>query len=284
MEGSLKDLYSSWRQNLLKVLAHLEAYIDFPDENIPEDICNNLLNTVFKVSDEIKNHLNTNRNTERLRDGFNVVIIGRPNAGKSSLVNAIIKREAVIVSDIEGTTRDAIDLHFDLGGYPLVITDTAGLRDKTNDIIEAKGIEIARNKIKNADIVLAVFDAQKENKEIFSDIIKESENKVLYIANKCDKLNEEQCSALEKNNVVIISAKNNEGIDALLSKVLDIVKENFAVSSGAIITRERYRELLNETSACLQNFSLDKDIELAAEDIRLAVRSIGKIVGKVEVE
>lgn len=284
MEGSLKDLYSSWRQNLLKVLAHLEAYIDFPDENIPEDICNNLLNTVFKVSDKIKNHLHTNRNTERLRDGFNVVIIGRPNAGKSSLVNAIIKREAVIVSDIEGTTRDAIDIHFDLGGYPLVITDTAGLRDKTNDIIEAKGIEIARNKIKNADIVLAVFDAQKENKEIFSDIIKESENKVLYIANKCDKLNEEQCSALEKNNVVIISAKNNEGIDALLSKVLDIVKENFAVSSGAIITRERYRELLNETLDCLEKFSLNKDIELAAEDIRLAVRSIGKIVGKVEVE
>lgn len=284
MEGNLRDLYGSWREELLKVLAHLEAYIDFPDENIPDSICNNIMNTVFKISGEIKKHLNSNKNTERLRDGFNIVIIGRPNAGKSSLINSIIKREAVIVSDIAGTTRDAIDLHFDLGGYPLVITDTAGLRDKTNDIIEEKGIKIAKEKIKNADIILVVFDAEKENKEVFSDIIKESENKVLYVANKCDKLNKEQCSNLEKDNCITISAKNNLGIDTLLSKILDIIKENFAVSSGAVITRTRYRQLLTETVTCLDCFSLNKDIELAAEDVRFAVRLIGKITGKVDVE
>ena len=284
MEGSLRDLYGSWREELIKILAYLEAYIDFPDENIPEDICNNILNSVFKISEEIKNYINSNKNTEKLKDGFNVVIIGRPNAGKSSLINSIINREAVIVSDIAGTTRDAIDIHFDLGGYPLIITDTAGLRDKTNDIIEEKGIKIAKEKIKSADIILAVFDAQKENESIFSNIIKNYENKVLYIANKIDKLNKEQCCEIEKTGNIIISAKNSFGIDALLSHILDTIKENFAVSSGAIITRERYRELLSETMINLENFSLDKDIELAAEDIRLAVRSIGKIVGKVDVE
>lgn len=284
MSGNLKDLYNSWRDSLVKVLAHIEAYIDFPDENIPEDVYHNLLNSVFKISVEIKNHLNSNKNTERLRDGFNVVIIGRPNAGKSSLVNTIINRNAVIVSDIAGTTRDAIDLHFDLGGYPLIITDTAGLRDKTNDIIEEKGIEIAKEKIKNADIILAVFDAEKDNKEIFSDIINNEENKVVYVANKIDKLTEEQCSCLKNSDDILISAKENKGIDILLSKILDTIKNNFAVSSGAIITRTRYRELLQQTIDFLDDFSLDKDIELAAEDIRMAVRFIGKIVGKVEVE
>ena len=284
MSGNLKDLYNSWRESLIKVLAHIEAYIDFPDEDIPEDVYHNLLNSVFKISGEIKNHLNSNKNTERLRDGFNVVIIGRPNAGKSSLLNTIIKRDAVIVSDIAGTTRDAIDLHFDLNGYPVVITDTAGLRDKTNDIIEEKGIEIAKNRIKNADIILALFDAQTENKNIFANIVKNHENNVIYVANKCDKLSEEQCSELKNNCDILISAKNNSGIDNLLDKISEIIKNSFAVSSGAAITRERYRALLTETVEYLDNFSLDKEIELSAEDIRLAVRAIGKIVGKVDVD
>ena len=284
MEGNLRNLYTSWRESLVKVLAHLEAYIDFPDENIPDDVCIKLLNTVFKVEKEIEEHLSDNKNSERIRDGFKIVIIGRPNAGKSSLINAIVKRDAVIVSDIAGTTRDAIDLHFDLGGYPLIITDTAGLRDKTNDIIEAKGIEIARKKIKDADLIFALYDAQIEDKSVFADIIKESENDVLYIANKCDKLTNEQCSNIKKTADAAISAKNNLGIDNLLSKTLCYIKQNFSVGNSAIITRQRYREALVEAVENLKQFNLDKDIELAAEDIRMAVRAIGKITGKVEVE
>lgn len=284
MEGNLRNLYASWRESLVKVLAHLEAYIDFPDENIPDDVCIKLLNTVFKVEKEIEEHLSDNKNSERIRDGFKIVIIGRPNAGKSSLINAIVKRDAVIVSDIAGTTRDAIDLHFDLGGYPLIITDTAGLRDKTNDIIEAKGIEIARQKIKNADLIFALYDAQIEDKSVFTDIIKESENNVLYIANKCDKLINEQCSNIKKTSDAAISAKNNLGIDNLLSKTLCYIKQNFSVENSAVITRQRYREALVEAVENLKQFNIDKDIELAAEDIRMAVRAIGKITGKVEVE
>ena len=138
MEGHLKDLYEGWRSNLLEVLAHIEAYIDFPEEELPKDITENLQNTVFKVKEDITKHLKGNNIGERLRDGFRVVILGEPNAGKSSLLNAIAKREAVIVSEIEGTTRDAIDIHLDIDGYPVIFTDTAGLR-RTSEEIEQKG-------------------------------------------------------------------------------------------------------------------------------------------------
>ena len=135
MEGNLKNIYEGWREEIIKILAHLEAYIDFPEEDIPQNIIDNMTNTVFKLSEAIKNHLNDNNLGERLKEGFRVVIVGPPNAGKSSLLNAIAKREAVIVSDIAGTTRDSIDIHLDLGGYPIIFTDTAGIRE-TNEQIE----------------------------------------------------------------------------------------------------------------------------------------------------
>ena len=137
MDGELKNLYDGWRSELVNVLSHLEAYIDFPDEELPENIVLNLENTVFKVKESIKKHLSQSNYGERLKDGFRVVIIGEPNSGKSSLLNTLANREAVIVSDIAGTTRDAIDIHMDINGYPVVFTDTAGLRD-TTEIIEEK--------------------------------------------------------------------------------------------------------------------------------------------------
>ena len=129
MEGGLKNLYESWREELLTVMAHLEAYIDFPDEEIPEDTVFKLEDTVFKLKEAIKAHLSGDTIGERLREGFRVVIVGPPNAGKSSLLNAVVNREAAIVSDIAGTTRDAVDVHLDLKGYPVMFTDTAGLRE-----------------------------------------------------------------------------------------------------------------------------------------------------------
>ena len=133
MEGSLKGLYEGWREKLLNVMSHLEAYIDFPEE-LPTDIIDDIQNTVFKLKEEIKEHLRGDKIGERLRDGFRVVILGEPNVGKSSLLNAIAKREAVIVSDIAGTTRDAIDLYLDINGYPVIFTDTAGLRQTKEEI------------------------------------------------------------------------------------------------------------------------------------------------------
>ena len=283
MEGSLRNLYEGWREELLKVYAYLEAYIDFPEEDIPESIKESNLNTVFKLVKAIDEHLSTSNYGERLREGFRVVIAGPANAGKSSLLNAIVKRNAVIVSDIAGTTRDAVDINLDIKGYPVIFTDTAGIRNADN-VIEQQGIEIAFDKIRQADMVLALFDASTDTPEIFENIKKESKNKMLYLANKSDKLTFEQCSELQKSGCICISAKEKQGVEAVLFAVSEQIKQRFTSNSNLLITRKRYREALQDVVENLENFSFDKEIELTAEDIRLAARALGKITGQVEVD
>ena len=184
LSGNLKNLYSSWRQDLVKTLSYLEAFIDFPEEDIPEELYNDILNTVFKVKENITLHLNGNNVNERLKNGFNIVITGATNAGKSSLINTLTKRNAVIVSDIAGTTRDAIDINLDIKGYPVVITDTAGIRE-TDNPIEKQGIEIAKEKIETADIIINLYDATNSTHDDALDT-----SKTIYVANKIDKLDE----------------------------------------------------------------------------------------------
>lgn len=283
MEGGLKNLYEDWRTRLVKILAHLEAFIDFPDEDIPSSVMSDMKNTVFKLEDEINQHLNGDSIGERLREGFRVVIIGSPNAGKSSLLNAIVKRDAVIVSDIAGTTRDAIDIHLDLNGYPVMFTDTAGLRE-TEEEIEKKGIDIAYSKIHDADLVICLFDASLDNVQVFDKIRNSLKNRALFVANKSDKLSPEQCSNLKKSGCLVISAKYKDGVDELLQKIGDNIKERFTSNSSLLITRRRYREALKDVVDNLQAFGFDKEIELTAEDIRLAARALGKITGRIEVD
>ena len=283
MEGSLKNLYEGWRSQLLQNLAHLEAFIDFPDEELPEDVVNNMLNDVFKLSAAIKEHLNSAAVGERLREGFRVVVVGPPNAGKSSLLNAVVKREAVIVSDIAGTTRDAIDVNLDINGYPVMFTDTAGLRE-VEDEIERKGIAIALNKIKEADLLICLFDACKDSVHIFENIAKSFKNKILYVANKCDNLTNEHCAKLQREDIITISAKHNQGINDLLQVIAAEISERFTSGSGLLLTRSRYRQALTAAAENLDNFSFDKEIELSAEDLRLAARELGKITGKIEVD
>lgn len=283
MNGDLKDLYEGWRTALVNVLAHIEAYIDFPDEELPQNIISNLENTVFKVRKEIQEHLSQSNYGEKLRDGFKVVILGEPNSGKSSLLNTLAQREAVIVSDIAGTTRDAIDVYMDIGGYPVIFTDTAGLRI-TNEQVEKKGIEIAFTKAKEADLIIALLNAQNINLEQFKNVVSDCKSKIIYVLNKSDTLSEKQCFKYKKDGYITISAKYKQGIDTLIDTIKDRISNNFNQSSTALITRQRYREILNNVFKDLQLFNLSKNIELAAEDIRLAVRNIGKITGRVEVE
>ncbi len=283
MEGGLKNLYESWRAELVKMLAHLEAFIDFPDEEIPASVIDNMQNTVFKLEKEIKSHLNGDSIGERLREGFRVAIVGAPNAGKSSLLNAIVKRNAVIVSDIAGTTRDAIDVHLDLNGYPVMFTDTAGLRE-TEEEIEKKGIDIAYGKIHDADLVICLYDASVDTVHVFDKIKDSLKNKALFVANKCDKLTSEQCSELEKSGCLVISAKQKQGVDKLLQAISKNIQERFTSNSNLLITRSRYREALQDVLENLQNFGFNKEIELTAEDIRLAARALGKITGRIEVD
>lgn len=283
MDGELKNLYESWRSDLVSVLSYLEAYIDFPDEELPDDIVSNLENTVFKVKNSIQSHLSQSNCGERLRDGFRVVILGEPNAGKSSLLNTLAKREAVIVSDVAGTTRDAIDVYLNIGGYPVIFTDTAGLHS-TEEQIEKKGIEIAYEKAEDADLIVALIDGKNPNVEQFEKLSTSCKNKIIYVVNKSDILSQEQCYSFIEKGFMVISAKQKSGINSLINKVNNRIASEFTGNSSALITRQRYREVLNDVFKNLNDFNLDKSIELAAEDIRLAARNIGKITGRIEVD
>ncbi len=283
MEGGLKNLYDGWREELIKIMAYLEAYIDFPDEDIPQELVDKLLNDVFKLKAAISEHLNTDSIGERLREGFRVVIVGPPNAGKSSLLNTVVNREAAIVSSIAGTTRDAVDVHLDIKGYPVMFTDTAGIREVEEEI-EKQGIEIAFRKIADADLVVCLFDASKDSVQIFDNIKNSFKNKAIYVANKSDNLTFEQCSELKKQGCVVISAKHKQGIADLMEVIYQQIKERFTANSNLLITRQRYREALVETLDNLERFSFGKEIELSAEDIRLAARALGKITGRIEVD
>lgn len=280
MSGTLFNLYKDWRERLLETLSYVEAYIDFPDENIPQNIVFKLQNAVFKISEEIKNHLHNNNVEERLRDGFSVVISGPTNAGKSSLINSIAKRNVAIVSDIAGTTRDTIDCYVDLKGYPVIFSDTAGLRE-ASDQIEKIGINLALKKIEKADFNIFLFDAEDDTPEIFSQF--KDKNNYIIVGNKCEKLSLAQQEILLSQNVLLISAKEGLNIDGLLEKIYSYLSDQYSLSSANLITRQRYRESLEECLSNLERFDLNKEIELAAEDIRLACRAIGKITGQVEV-
>ncbi len=280
MEGNLRSLYNSWRKDLIKVLSYIEAYIDFPEEDVSDSISNNILNTVFKVKKEIKEHINNNNVCKQLKEGFQIVVAGATNAGKSSLINALTNKKTMIVSNIAGTTRDAVDVNMDIGGYPVVITDTAGIR-KTKNTIEKIGVKAALEKIKNADAVIAIYDASLGY--FNNDVLPKNIKDIIYVANKVDKISSKRKAEISKNKHILISAKYNEGIDAVVSKIKEKIEKNFLSSSNYLITRERYKEALKECLESLNKFSLNKEIELAAEDIRLACRSIGIITGEVKV-
>lgn len=283
MNGDLKDLYDGWRTTMVNVLAHLEAYIDFPDEKLPQNIVSNLENTVFKVREEIRKHLSQSNYGEKLRDGFRVVILGEPNAGKSSLLNTLAQREAVIVSDVAGTTRDAIDVYMDINGYPVIFTDTAGLRI-TDEEIEKKGIEIAFSKAKEADLIIALVNAEHPNLNIFENLLSDCKDKIIFVLNKTDCIDEKQCFKFRNNGFITLSVKQKTGINELIDIIKNKISSNFNQSSTSLITRKRYREVLNDVFKDLENFNLSKNIELSTEDIRLSIRNIGKITGRVEID
>jgi tRNA modification GTPase len=211
-----------------------------------------------------------------------VAFVGYTNAGKSSLINAITKRNVAIVSDIAGTTRDVIDAYIDLNGIPIILSDTAGLRDSADEI-EKIGIKIAQEKITEADYKIFMFDATEDKPDIFKNYADNSGNYVL-VANKADKISDAEKQDLLKQGCLPISARNNENITAVTDKISTYFKGIISDNSSEIITRRRYKEALEECIENLQRFNLQKEIELSAEDIRLACRAIGKITGRVEVD
>ena len=284
MSGKSSDQFNSWREKLLKILSHVEAKIDFPDEDLPKDILSEIQKTSDQVSSEIEKILDDQKVGERIREGFKIAIVGPINAGKSSLLNYLSKRDVAIVSEIAGTTRDVIETHLNLDGYPVVVSDTAGIRDSKNEI-EKKGIKLALNRAEDADLKLVIIDAKNVD---FTGVLKDlvDENAIL-VVNKSDLLNGKLNEKLKKHDHILISIKNNSNLDKLILKIKSKLENKFLSHGDILITRERHRQHLEQCINHLQNFKSkngSEEFDKAAEDLRLATRHLGMIVGKVDVE
>ena len=228
--------------------------------------------------------MNDRKIGEIIREGFKIAIVGPTNAGKSSLLNYLSKREVAIVSEIAGTTRDVVEAHLNIDGYPVIMSDTAGIRD-SKDEIEKKGIKLSLKKAENADLKLVVVDAKNPDLSgFFNDLLK---NDAILVVNKSDLLKEKLDPQILKLNHVLISLKDNLNVDLLISKIKKSLENKFITEDDILITRERHRQHLEQCADHLKNF-LDKndkkDFDKAAEDLRLATRQLGMIVGKVDVE
>ena len=284
MNGKSADQFNLLREKLLKILSHVEAKIDFPDEDLPNDISKEIKKSSGEVLKNIENILNDQKTGERIREGFKIAILGPTNAGKSSLLNHLSKRDVAIVSEIAGTTRDVIETHLNIDGYPVIVSDTAGIRDSKNEI-EKKGIKLSLNRAEEADLKLVVVDAKNLD---FTDVLKGlfDENAILVI-NKSDLLKGDIDPEIKKLNHVLISIKENLNIDELILKIKNNLKNKFITSDDILITRERHRQHLEQCLEHLKNFNKKNEVEdfdKAAEDLRLATRHLGMIVGKVDVE
>ena len=284
MSGKSADKFNSWREKLLKILSHVEAKIDFPDEDLPKKIISEVQKKTNSVIAEIKKTLNDEKVGERIREGFKIAIVGPPNSGKSSLLNYLSKRDVAIVSEIAGTTRDIIETHLNLDGYPVIVSDTAGIRSSKNEI-EKKGIKIALKRAEDADLKLVIVSAKNVD---FTSVLEEllKKNAILVI-NKSDLIKGNLNSKLKKYEHILISIKKDLNLNKLITKIKSKLKNKFTTTEDILITRERHRQNLINCVKHLEKFQKKKstqDFDKAAEDLRLATRHLGMIVGKVDVE
>jgi len=282
IQGSASNYYNDLREKIIKSLSYIEAKIDFAEDDLPEKVLKEVHKSIKVIHQDIKKILEDNKVGEKIRDGFLVSIIGEVNAGKSSLLNLLSKREVAIVSEEEGTTRDVIETFLNIDGYPVILSDTAGIREAKNEV-EKKGISLALGKSKKSDINIIMIDNSTRviNNKIIDLINKDS----IVLLNKSD-IKDKQIHKFNADTI-LVSVKDNKNIDILIRKLKEKLSNKFTINKSALITRERHRVKLNECLKEIDNFmkkDQNKDIELAAEDLRMATRHLGSIVGKVDVE
>ena len=284
MSGKSSKKFNELREKLLKNLSNVEAKIDFPDENLPDNILNDIKSSSKKIKEEIQKILNDQKVGERIREGFKIAIVGPTNAGKSSLLNYLSKRDVAIVSEVAGTTRDVIETHLNIDGLPVIISDTAGIRE-SKDEIEKKGIKLALRSAEKADLNIVLIEPKSVDFTGFlSDLVNE---KAIFVLNKSDLGIENINSKLKKLNPIPISLRNEKNIEELISAIKKKLKNKFITSNDILITRERHRQHLEQCVYHLENFenkNKTDDFDKAAEDLRLATRHLGVIVGNVDVE
>jgi len=270
-DGRLSHLCEAWRGRLIRASAWIEAVIDFSEEEIPKDATKQSRSEITELLTEIRMHLDDGNRGEILREGFHVAVIGPPNAGKSSLVNALAQRDVAIVAEQPGTTRDIIEVRLDLSGFPIVLCDTAGLREST-DKIEQEGVRRARARAEAADLRLLVLDGTEPGSSmpgIEADLV---------VWNKAD-------IAISRSRAGLwISAKTGEGVADLITAIGKEAAERLTGNEAPVVTRARHRHALEEAASGLSQALAAVDPELAAEHLRLALRAIGRITGRVDLD
>lgn len=275
MEGGLSDLYRDWRRALIDVAALLETELDFADEVDSVALANEARRKTLGLADALRQRLAADRTSERLRDGLRVVLAGAPNVGKSSLLNALVKREAAIVTDIPGTTRDVVDVRLDVGGYPVRLSDTAGLRD-TDDPIEREGVRRARLAAADADLVIDVRDLTEPDGALGTLC---ADGQICCVFwNKADR------TQARPEFGIVGSARTGEGLESLTKHIEKHAAIAYGSETPPAITRLRHRAAVAEALAALERALEASAIELMAEDIRLAQQALGRVVGVVDVE
>ncbi len=282
MRGELGALYDDWRDRLLRVAAHLEATIDFADEDVPPDLWPAVRRDIAALRGEIAGHLDDGRRGERLRDGVAVVIVGPPNVGKSSLFNRLVHRDAAIVSEIAGTTRDVIEVGLDLNGYPVTLSDTAGLHG-AGDPIEGEGMRRARARARDADLRVVMAEAATWP-DLDPDVVGLIDDDSLVVVNKVDR---RELTAPEWNGrpAHAISVRTEEGVaDFVAALTREVARRCGEGLDSMPLTRHRHREALTACASALRDSSRETAPELVAENVRMAVRALGAITGRVDVE
>jgi tRNA modification GTPase len=274
-KGALSALYEDWRARLIEAAALIEAEIDFPDEDLPGALAHRAGPILSALVVNINSHLDDAHRGERVRDGFRVAIIGPPNAGKSSLLNALARREAAIVSDIPGTTRDVVEVRLVLGGFPVWIADTAGLREAA-DAIEAEGVRRALARAEEADLRIGLVEAGEATPRSLSEALQAGD---LLVRTKSD-IRPEDAGGRR------VSVRTGEGLAELEASIAKRVTEALGREEAPVLTRVRHRRLVEEARAGLERAipALSVAPELAAEDVRVAATAIGRLTGRIDVE
>ena len=278
----MSRLYEAWRDRLLRIQAHLEAEIDFSEEDLPGGLSAAARQGLAALAGEIDAHLGDGRRGERLREGLSIAILGAPNVGKSSLLNRISCREAAIVSATAGTTRDVIEVHLDLAGFPVMVADTAGLRDAV-EAVEQEGVRRARARAEAADLRLVVFDAEAWPALDPASLALIDASTIL-LFNKSDRVALSLPEVVAGAPALAVSALSGAGLDGLLDLLGRRAASLMAGSGGTAMTRARHRLALQEAAAALGGALHAGLPELAAEDVRVAIRALGRITGRVDVE
>ena len=287
MEGALSQQITTWMAQLTQDLAYLEAAIDFADEELPEDLLQQALTRLAGLAEEISRHVVQSAIGERLRDGIRVAILGPPNAGKSSLLNLLARRDAAIVSETAGTTRDVIEVQLDLGGYPVVLADTAGLRDRrldNLDPVEREGMRRTLQQVARADLKIILFDAG-DWPDLDGETLSLIDARCLVVLSKIDRHAAPADRQLAGRPISLLSLTSGQGVEAFLETLRREVAARYDLAREApLFTRDRHRQALAEVVAHLHDLPQAVDIALMAESLRLAVRALGRILGQVDVE